>query len=80
MVSMQETPNLTDCKSVPELEFVEREAAPESTMKLGIQLHLGGLPLSDISLFPLARVSIVVKSPRIIGYKRPIYSPQTAIL
>ncbi|WP_423750602.1 IS6 family transposase [Salinirarus marinus] len=30
-----------------ELEFLEREATPEPAMKLGIQLHLTGLSLSD---------------------------------
>ncbi|GAA0249710.1 hypothetical protein GCM10009000_077460 [Halobacterium noricense] len=31
----------------PELGFVERETTPEPAMKLGIQLHLTGLSLSD---------------------------------
>jgi transposase-like protein len=30
-----------------ELEFVERVATPKQVMKLGIQLHLAGLSLSD---------------------------------
>ena len=30
-----------------ELDFLEREATPELAMKLGIQLHLAGLSLSD---------------------------------
>jgi len=30
-----------------ELDFVEREATPESAMKLGIRLHLAGLSLFD---------------------------------
>jgi putative transposase len=30
-----------------ELDFLEREATPESAMKLGIRLHLAGLSLSD---------------------------------
>ncbi|GGL65107.1 IS6 family transposase [Halocalculus aciditolerans] len=30
-----------------ELDFLERAAAPESAMKLGIRLHLAGLSLSD---------------------------------
>jgi len=44
---MQEPDRLTECSDFPELEFVEREATPESAMKLGIQLHLAGLSLSD---------------------------------
>ena len=32
-----------------ELGFLEREATPESAMKLGIQMHLAGLSLSDTS-------------------------------
>ena len=44
---MQEPDRLTGCSDFPELEFVEREATPESAMKLGIQLHLAGLSLSD---------------------------------
>jgi transposase-like protein len=38
---------LVGCSDWPELGFVEREATPESAMKLGIQLHLAGLSLSD---------------------------------
>ena len=30
-----------------ELDFVERERTPESAMKLGIQMHLAGLSLSN---------------------------------
>ena len=44
---MQEPDCLTECSDFPELEFVEREATPESAMKLGIQLHLAGLSLAD---------------------------------
>ena len=44
---MQEPDRLTECSDFRELEFVEREATPESAMKLGIQLHLAGLSLSD---------------------------------
>jgi transposase-like protein len=33
-----------------ELDFVEREATPEPAMKLGIQLHLAGLSLSNTIL------------------------------
>ena len=44
---MPEPSRLTECSDFPELEFVEREATPEPAMKLGIQLHLAGLSLSD---------------------------------
>jgi len=44
---MPETNRLTYCSDWPELGFVEREATTESAMKLGIQLHLAGLSLSD---------------------------------
>jgi transposase-like protein len=44
---MQEPNRLTGGSDFPELGFVEREATPESAMKLGIQLHLAGLSLSD---------------------------------
>jgi len=33
-----------------ELDFLEREATPESAMKLGIRLHLAGLSLADTAL------------------------------
>ncbi len=44
---MPETSRLTEWSDFPELEFVEREATPESAMKLGIPLHLAGLSLAD---------------------------------
>ncbi|SEG62575.1 hypothetical protein SAMN04488133_2907 [Halobellus limi] len=44
---MPETRRLTECSDFPEVEFVEREATPESAMKVGIQLHLAGLSLLD---------------------------------
>jgi transposase-like protein len=44
---MPETRRLTGCSDCPELGFVKREATPEPAMKLGIQLHLAGLSLSD---------------------------------
>jgi transposase-like protein len=37
----------TDCIN---LDFLEREATPEPAIKLGIQLHLAGLSLSDTIL------------------------------
>ena len=44
---MQESTRLIEGSDFPQLEFVEREATPEGAMKLGIQLHLAGLSLSD---------------------------------
>ena len=44
---MLETARLNGGSNCFELDFVEREATPESAMKLGIHLHLAGLPLSD---------------------------------
>jgi hypothetical protein len=46
-MAMPETLRLTRCSNWPELGSVEPEAIPESTMKLGIHLHLMGLSLSD---------------------------------
>jgi transposase-like protein len=44
---MQQTARLSGISSGFELGFVEREATPEPAMKLGIQLHVAGLSLSD---------------------------------
>jgi len=44
---MPETRRLTGCSDWPELGFVEREATPESAMKLGVQLQLAELSLSN---------------------------------
>jgi len=44
---MPEFDRLSDVCGWIDLEFLEREATPESAMKLGIQLHLAGLSLSD---------------------------------
>ena len=44
---MPKSNRLVGCSDWPELGFVEREATPEPAMKLGIQLHLAGLSLSD---------------------------------
>jgi len=42
-----------------ELDFLEREATPESAVKLGIRLHLDGLSLSDtVSILDMLTVSI----------------------
>ena len=44
---MPENDRLNGCLDEIELGFVEREATPKLLMKLGIQLHLAGLPLSN---------------------------------
>ena len=44
---MPELARLIEGNGFPELAFVEREGTPEPAMKLGIQLHLAGLSLSD---------------------------------
>ncbi len=44
---MLENDRLNGCLSEIELGFVEREATPQLFMKLGIQLHLAGLSLSN---------------------------------
>ena len=44
---MPEYDRLNGCLNEIELEFVEREATPRLLMKLGIQLHLAGLSLSN---------------------------------
>jgi transposase-like protein len=44
---MPENPSLVGSIDRFDLEFVERQATPDLLMKLGIQLHLGGLSLSN---------------------------------
>ena len=44
---MPENARLNGCLDEIELGFVEREATPKLLMKLGIQLHLAGLSLSN---------------------------------
>ncbi len=44
---MPENDRLNGCLNEIELGFVEREATPRFLMKLGIQLHLAGLSLSN---------------------------------
>jgi len=44
---MPENDRLNGCLDEIELGFVEREATPKLLMKLGIQLHLAGLSLSN---------------------------------
>jgi putative transposase len=44
---MPENARLNGCLDEIQLDFVEREATPRLLMKLGIQLHLAGLSLSN---------------------------------
>jgi len=44
---MPENARFNGCLDEIELGFVEREATPKQLMKLGIQLHLAGLSLSN---------------------------------
>src|SRR6056297_2826546 len=44
---MSENARLNGCSDEIELGFVEREATPKLLMKLGIQLHLAGISLSN---------------------------------
>ena len=45
---MPENNRLGGCLDEIDLEFVEREAAPQLLMKISIQLHLARLSLSNI--------------------------------
>ena len=45
--SMSEISRLNRCKDWIDLDFVERQRTPERAMKLGIQLQLVGLSLSN---------------------------------
>lgn len=44
---MSKNDRLNGCLNEIELGFLEREATPQFLMKLGIQLHLAGLSLSN---------------------------------
>ncbi|MCL9814006.1 IS6 family transposase [Natranaeroarchaeum aerophilus] len=61
---MPENARLNDSIDQIDLEFVEREATPELLMKLGIQLHLAGLSLSNtvsiLELFGVKRARSTV--------------------
>lgn len=78
MVSVQESVRLTGCSDLPELEFVEQEAIPESAMKLGIQLHLAGLSLADTLSASMAWVTSAATPPFAAPSKKPTYGPQKA--
>ena len=67
---MPENDRLDGCLNELELGFVEREATPKLLMKLGIQLHLAGLSLSNtVSILEIFGVSRA-RSPFIIGFTR----------
>ena len=55
---MPENDRLDGCLNEIELGFVEREATPKLLMKLGIQLHLASLSLSNtVSILEMFGVS-----------------------
>ena len=55
---MSKNDRLNGCLDEIELGFVEREATPQFLMKLGIQLHLAGLSLSNtVSILEIFGVS-----------------------
>jgi transposase-like protein len=55
---MPENDRLDGCLNEIELGFVEREATPKLLMKLGIQLHLAGLSLSNtVSILEIVGVN-----------------------
>ncbi len=57
-----------------DLDFVERERTPEPAVKLGIQMHLAGLSLSNTTS-ALDSLGVDALEKRFtIGYRRPIYS------
>jgi len=61
---MPENNRLTSCLDEINLEFVEREATQRLLMKLSIQLHLAGLPLSNavsiLEIFGVVRAQSTV--------------------
>jgi len=61
---MPENDRLNSCLNEIELGFVEREATPRLLMKLGIQLHLAGLLLSNtvsiLEIFGVSRAQFTV--------------------
>ena len=63
---MPENDRLNGCLNEIELGFVEREATPKLLMKLGIQLHLAGLSLSNtvfiLEIFGVSRTRSTVHS------------------
>ena len=77
---MRENASLSGCIGQFDLEFVEREATPKFLMKLGIQLHLSGLSLSNtvsiIEVFGVERSRSTVHNwvPRQIFSRRKVGS------
>ena len=63
---MPENDRIDGCLNEIELGFVEREATPKSLMKLGIQIHLAGLSLSNtasiLEIFGVSRARFTVHS------------------
>ena len=47
MVPMPEISRFSGCSDWINLDFVERERTPERPMRLGIQMHVAGLSLSN---------------------------------
>ncbi len=72
---MPENDRLNGCLEEINVEFVERETTPRFLMKLGIQLHLAGLSLSNtvstLEIFGVERARSTVHN----WSTRPIYSP-----
>ena len=72
---MPENDRLNGCLNEIELGFVEREATPKLLMKLGIQLHLAGLSLSNtvsvLEIFGPSGLDLLF----ITEFTRQIYSP-----
>lgn len=73
---MPEIARLVEGSDWPQLEFLEREAIPESAMKLGIQLHLARLSLSD-TVSVLAGLGVERCRSTVHNWvQKPIYNPQ----
>ncbi len=73
---MPEINRLSGCTDWIDLDFVERQRTPERAMKLGIQLQLAGLSLSNTVSVSKSWVSSDPARQSTIGCRRPIYSPQ----
>ncbi len=73
---MPENDRLNSCLDDIALDFMEREATPQLLMKLGIQLHLTGLSLSNTVSIPDVFGVERARSTVHIGFIRPIYSPR----
>jgi hypothetical protein len=73
---MRKNARLDGCLDQISLDFVEWEATPRLLMKLGIQLHLAGLSLSNtvsmLGVFGVERARSTVHN----WIHKPIYSPK----